>query len=103
MMRSSVGVLDEYGKAFRDLINVKMGSRDKSVRELLRLNKDDDSKKSHSPFQQTLRTFASLTTGALAGCLRQYGFPGVISESVVTNCRMCILLAKQHVGAFVRK
>jgi len=70
MMRSSVGVLDEYGKAFRDLINVKMGSRDKSVRELLRLNKDD---------------------------------VGVISESVVTNCRMCILLAKQHVGAFVRK
>jgi len=70
MMRSSVGVLDEYGKAFGDLINVKIGVSDKSVRELLRLNKDD---------------------------------VGVISESVVTNRRMCILLAKQHVGAFVRK
>ncbi len=41
-MRSSVEVLDAYGRAFRDLINAKVWSRDKSIRELLRLNKDDD-------------------------------------------------------------
>lgn len=42
MMRSSVEVLDAYGSAFRDLINAKLSSSDKSVRELLRLNKEDD-------------------------------------------------------------
>lgn len=42
MRNSTVDILDTYGKAFRDLINAKVWSRPKSVRELLRLNKDDD-------------------------------------------------------------
>ncbi|MFQ5730164.1 MAG: hypothetical protein ACE5GN_07375 [Waddliaceae bacterium] len=40
---SSVDVLDEYVNAFRELINTKVWSRrDKNIRELLRLNKDND-------------------------------------------------------------
>lgn len=42
MMHSNVDVLDTYGTAFRDLINAKIWSRNKGVRELLRLNKDED-------------------------------------------------------------
>lgn len=40
---SSVDVLDEYVNAFRELINTKVWSRnDKNIRELLRLNKEND-------------------------------------------------------------
>jgi hypothetical protein len=42
MRYSTNEILDTYSQAFRDLINVKVWSRDKSVREHLRLNKDDD-------------------------------------------------------------
>jgi hypothetical protein len=42
MCHSTNDILDTYGQAFRDLINVKVWSRNKGVRELLRLNKDDD-------------------------------------------------------------
>lgn len=40
---STVDLLDKYVNAFRELINTKVWSRrDKSIRELLRLNKDND-------------------------------------------------------------
>jgi len=42
MIKSSLNVLDSYAKAFRDLINVKVRSNSKTVRELLRLNKEED-------------------------------------------------------------
>lgn len=41
-MKSSINVLDSYAKAFRDLINAKIMSSPKTVRELLHLNKDRD-------------------------------------------------------------
>lgn len=42
MIKSSLSVLDSYAAAFRDLINAKVRSRDKTIRELLRLNKRED-------------------------------------------------------------
>jgi hypothetical protein len=42
MSKSSLNVLDSYAKAFRELINVKVRSSEKTVRELLHLNKDED-------------------------------------------------------------
>jgi hypothetical protein len=42
MITSSLNVLDSYARAFRDLINAKVWSSSKTIRELLRLNKDED-------------------------------------------------------------
>lgn len=42
MMKSSIDVLDTYAYAFRDLINSKVWSESKSVRELLCLNSERD-------------------------------------------------------------
>lgn len=41
-MKSSIDVLDSYSSAFRDLVNAKVQSDRKGVRELLRLNRDND-------------------------------------------------------------
>ena len=41
-MKSSIDVLDSYASAFRDLVNAKVQSSRKDVRELLRLNRDRD-------------------------------------------------------------
>lgn len=42
MLKSSLNVLDSYARAFRDLINAKVGRSSKPIRELLRLNKEED-------------------------------------------------------------
>jgi hypothetical protein len=42
MMKSSLNVLNSYAEAFRDLINAKVRSSSNTIRELLRLNKDED-------------------------------------------------------------
>ena len=41
-MKSPLDVLDAYAEAFRDLINAKVWSGRKTIRELLRLNKERD-------------------------------------------------------------
>jgi hypothetical protein len=40
MITSSLNVLDSYARAFRDLINAKVWSSSKTIRELLRLNQE---------------------------------------------------------------
>lgn len=42
MLKSSLNVLDSYARAFRDLINAKVGRSSKPIRELLPLNKEED-------------------------------------------------------------
>jgi hypothetical protein len=41
-MKSSLDVLDSYATAFRDLVNAKVWSNSKTIRELLRLNSERD-------------------------------------------------------------
>jgi hypothetical protein len=42
MLKSSLNVLDSYARAFRDLINDKVGRSSKPIRQSLRLNKEED-------------------------------------------------------------
>lgn len=41
-MKSSIDVLDSYAEAFRDLVNAKVWSGPRTIRELLRLNNERD-------------------------------------------------------------